>query len=177
MGAIITDADVAYLQSVYPDLDIKIPTGQQEQLLLNYFRGMSVTAAAQETGYKSVQGARNFLQSDTGQQLMHMLRDRELNDARITIDSLTAMFLESYHLAATAGEKIAATRELGKLHGIYPDSRKAAAEAQVMEDMSKLTQKKMQQIPDHQLAELAGQHLKDISNHVGETIEGEVERD
>tara|TARA_B110000093_G_C12911885_1_gene385130 strand:- start:170 stop:706 length:537 start_codon:yes stop_codon:yes gene_type:complete len=172
MGAVITDGDIAFLVSEYPDMGITVPTAQQETLLLNYLRGQAIAGAAASAGYKSVQRARDFVRSDRAQTILSYLREREFSDVRIDRDSLTSMFLEAYHGAATAMEKIAATRELGKLHAIYPDAKKAAAEAETLTNLAELSAKKLQSLSNDRLLELSGRSLDALDNDT--VLEGEV---
>jgi predicted ATP-grasp superfamily ATP-dependent carboligase len=70
------------------------------------------------------------------------------------------MFIEAYHLAASSTEKIAATRELGKLHGIYPDPKPAAVQINVSENALVETNiKQLKQLSDLELAALAGPEM------------------
>ena len=172
MGAVITEGDIAFLASEYPEMGVKQPTSQQEVLLLNYLRGQSIPGAAMAAGYKTNSAASNFIRSESGQVILRYLREREFNDVRITRESLTGMFLEAYHGAATAMEKIAATRELGKLHAIYPDAKKAAAEAENINNLAELNAKKLQSMTNDQLLELAGRSLDSLDNN--SVLEGEV---
>jgi len=157
MGAFFTEGDINYLRSLYPEADIKEPTKQQEQLISHYFRGKSIAAAAKAAGYKSSMSAREFIESEGGVLLMRMLRDREFDDIRVDIETLTGMFFEAYNLAATSAEKIAATRELGKLHGIYPDSKRP--DIVINNPQFIASQKNIQRLTDAQLAEMAGPEM------------------
>jgi len=167
MGALIQDSEIAYLQSLYPMLKLKPLTSQQEQLILLYMRGQAIKAAAQGAGYKSVSSAQNFLRSENAVAIMEHLRKREFDDVRITLDSITSMFLEAYHRAGTATEMVMATRELAKLHGLYPDSKKAAVEINIGNVESI---KQLERLPDAKLLELAGPAFD------GVLIEGQAEQ-
>lgn len=172
MGAVITEGDIAFLISEYPDMGVRQPTSQQETLLLNHLRGQSIPGAALAAGYKSSSRASEFLRSDQAQVILKHLREREFADVRITRESLTGMFLEAFHGAATAMEKVAATRELGKLHAIYPDAKKAAAEAENISNLAELSAKKLQSMTNDQLFHLAGRDIGSLDNNI--VIEGEV---
>ncbi len=123
MTALIHDAEFAFMRTEYPDLDMKRPTPQQEQALMYYFRGMTAPEAARAAGMAVTGGFVRYLQQDSTKAILEYLRNREFQEIRITRDSITAMFFEAYHKAATAMEMIAATRELGKLHGLYPENK------------------------------------------------------
>lgn len=175
MAAMFNEGDVAYLQSLYPELEIKLPTGQQEKLLTLYFRGQSVKESSKTAGYKSATAARNFLRSETGIVMLQFLKEREFNDIRVDRESLTSMFFEAYNLAATSTEMIAATRELGKLHGIYPDAKTLGI--QINADLSPGNEqsiKKLMQLTDAQLAELAGPGMRELLPDGPVVIEQEV---
>lgn len=174
MDVVVTEGDLNYLRSQYPEADIHFPTSQQENLLLQVFRGMSVPAAARASGYKDPTAARTFLKSDTGQMLMSFLREREFSDVRITRETVTGMFMEAYHLAATAGEKVAATRELAKLHGLYPEQQKAT-EVHIHGNVTnnQLNQKQLQKMTDNELAKLVGPDMANLIRDEA-AIDGEI---
>ena len=179
MGAVINKGDVMYLRSVYPELEVKEPTGQQEQLLLHFFRGAPASVAARNAGYTSFQGAKNYLKSESGQTILAYLKEREFEDVRIDRDTITGMFMEAYQMAATAGEKVAAARELGKLHGLYPDAKSAGNHIHITQNnIGDLTKKDLQRMSDAQLAEMAGPEIRALltpaSPSGGSFIEGTV---
>jgi hypothetical protein len=180
VAAMINESDIAYIQSLYPELDIKLPTGQQEKLLVGYFRGQSIAQAAKAAGYKSADSARSFLRSETGIVLLQFLKEREFNDVRIDMDTITSMFMESYNLAATSAEKTAATRELAKLHGLYPDSKTGGIQINVSKNaMGETNIKSLMRMSDVELAALAGPGMEELlpveKEVVGVTIEQEDE--
>lgn len=162
MSAVITDGDIAYLRSQYPDLNLKQPSGQEEHLLLLHLRGQTVAAAAHAVGYSSVQRATKFVNSPTGQKLLQLLRDREFQDVRVTRDSLTSMFLSAYHSAATASEMVMAARELGKLHGLYPEAQKGNQINIMAGGDVNVSTKKLQSMSAEELAKLAEPELKRV---------------
>lgn len=164
MHALITEADVNYLQSCCPLLEIEMPTSQQQNLLLLYFRGMSLKDAAQEVGYKNARPANVYIESEAGTAMLKMLRDREFTDVRITRESLTGMFMECYHFAATAAEKIAATRELGKLHDLYPNESKRTSISITQNNIGDLNAKTVVGMTDAQLAALVGPEMSALLN-------------
>jgi hypothetical protein len=123
MGSLVTEYDIAYIKSTYPLLDIKPISPQYEQALMYYLRGHTPAQAARAAGMNTTARFSAYVASEEGKALLSVLRDREFEDVRITRGQLTSMFMEAYHVAATATEMVAAARELGKLHGIYPDSR------------------------------------------------------
>lgn len=162
MGAIITDGDVDYIRSMCPELDINFPTSQQETLIVNYFRGRSIQQAAAAAGYKNVRAAREYIDSPSGQQFIRLLKDREFTDVRMDMETITSMFMEAYNLAATAMEKIAATRELGKLHGLYPDQRKGTEITINQNNVGDMNAKTVMRLTDAQLAEMGGAELMQL---------------
>ena len=123
MGAIVTEYDISYLRTLYPNLEIKPLSPQFEQALMYYLRGHTSQQAARAAGMNTTARFSEYVNSEAGKALISVLRDREFEDIRITRGQLTSMFLEAYHMSSTATEKVMAARELGKLHGVYPDSK------------------------------------------------------
>jgi hypothetical protein len=124
MAVLVSDGDIAYLRTLYPDIaKLKMPTPQEEKALMMYMRGMTPAAAANSAGYGTPGPFLRFLALDSTKAICEYIREREFHDVRITRDSLTAMFLEAYHRSANSMEMVAATRELGKLHGLYLDAK------------------------------------------------------
>lgn len=180
MGAVINQGDVMYLRSIYPEFDMKEPTGQQEQLLLHFFRGAPVSVAAKSAGYTSVTNAKAYLKSESGAAILEYLKEREFGDVRIDRETITGMFMEAYQMAATAGEKVAATRELAKLHGLYPDAKSAATQINITQNnIGEATKKDLQRMSDSELAQLAGPQMRALfapeSTRGGSLIEGTTE--
>lgn len=172
-GRLLTDGDVDYIHNLYPDEGIRRPTGQQELLLAHYFRGASYPAAARAAGYQDPRVGREYLTSPSGQRFLEYLREREFHDIRVTRESVTEMFFSAYKQAATATEMVAAARELGKLHGLYPDQRK-----QIDVTVTKTTQpalKQLGQMDDSMLLELAGDDMRELLTQM-EPIDGEYEQ-
>jgi hypothetical protein len=124
MGALVSDGDLAYLRTVYPDIErLKMPTPQEEKALMMYMRGMTPHAAANAAGYTTAASFLRFLSLDSTKAICTYIREREFQDIRVTRDTLTSMFLEAYHRSANSMEMVASTRELGKLHGLYLDAK------------------------------------------------------
>jgi hypothetical protein len=161
MGVIIHDSDVAYLRSVYPLIDFKPLTPQQEKALLYVLRGQRPAEAARMAGYASAGTVLDLLRQDATKAIMEYLREREFTDIRVTRDTVTQMFFEAYHKAATAGEMVMATRELAKLHGLYPENKPTvvinAGDGATIE----LNSKKAERMSDEELLKLAP-HLADL---------------
>lgn len=126
MAALVTAADIATIQSLYPWLEIRPLTSQQEQFLMYHLRGMSVAEACRAVGYSSSDTGRRLLAEERVQVILEYMRAREFNDVQVSLETLTAMLFEAHRKSATATEEIAAIRELGKLHAIYPEVRRGA---------------------------------------------------
>lgn len=161
MGAIIHNNDVEYLRSVYPLIDFKPLTPQQEKAVLYYLRGARPAEAARMAGYTSPVAFNTLLNQESTKAILEYLREREFTDIRVTRDSITQMFFEAYHKAATAGEMVMATRELAKLHGLYPENKPSivvnAGEGSTIE----INAKKAERMSDEELLKLAP-HLVDL---------------
>lgn len=73
---------------------------------------------------------------------IHAFRQEELKACLITKERLTMMFLESHAKASQVSDEINATKELGKLHGLYESDRqrttKGAVQVNVVQNASQL---------------------------------------
>jgi|TARA_R110000868_G_scaffold36278_7_gene128860 hypothetical protein len=158
MGAIVNDGDVKYIRSCYPELEIKEPTGQQEKLILHYFRGMAIGPASEQAGYKNRDAAQRYLRTDSAVKIIELLKSREFDDVRIDKDMLTGMLLETYHMSATGGEKVSCVRELGKMHSIYPDQNTHTVDINLVQQ-GEVSQRQLASMTDAQLAAVLGTDL------------------
>lgn len=161
MGALIHEGDVEYLRSVYPLIDFKPLTPQQEKALLYYMRGQRPAEAARMAGYTSTASFNAILNLDSTKAIMEYLREREFTDIRVTRDTVTHMFFEAYHRAATAGEMVMATRELAKLHGLYPENKPSVVINAGHGSTVEINAKKAERMSDEELLKLAP-HLLDL---------------
>lgn len=172
MGALIHEGDVEYLRSVYPLIDFKPLTPQQEKALLYYMRGQRPAEAARMAGYASSAAFNAILNLDSTKAIMEYLREREFTDIRVTRDTVTQMFFEAYHRAATAGEMVMATRELAKLHGLYPENKPSVVINAGQGSTVEINAKKAERMSDEELLKLAP-HLLDLLE-APKPIEGSV---
>lgn len=161
MGAMISDQDIAYLRSVYPLLDFKALTPQQERAVLYVMRGQRPAEAARMAGYASAGPVLALLNQDSTKAVMEYLREREFIDIRVTRDSITQMFFEAYHKAATAGEMVMATRELAKLHGLYPENKPSVVINAGQGSTVEINAKKAERMSDAELIQFAP-HLAEL---------------
>lgn len=161
MSAIIDPNDVEYLRSVYPLIDFKPLTPQQEKAILYVLRGQRPAEAARMAGYASAATVLNLLNQESTKAVMAYLREREFTDIRVTRDTVTQMFFDAYHTAATSGEKVMATREIAKLHGLYPDSKPTVVINAGQGSTIELNSKKAERLSDEELLKFAP-HLVDL---------------
>lgn len=161
MSAIIDPNDVAYLRSVYPLIDFKPLTPQQEKAILYVLRGQRPAEAARMAGYASASAVLNLLNQESTKAVMTYLRDREFTDIRVTRDTITQMFFDAYHKAATAGEMVMATREIAKLHALYPDSKPTVVINAGQGATIEINAKKAERMSDEELLKLAP-HLVEL---------------
>ena len=170
----LAPTDIDYLHSLYPDLGIKPLSAQEEQALMYHFRGASLKEASRAAGYRTTTVLKRLLEDPATQVIMDYIREREFTDIRVTRDSISSMFFEAYHQAATAGEKVAATRELAKLHGLYPDSKaNTSIEVKVDGQGTEVSVKKLERMSDEQLLKLAPALVGELTPP--EPITGECE--
>ncbi len=161
MGALIHAGDVDYLRSVYPLIDFKPLTPQQEKAVLYYLRGQRPAEAARMAGYTSPASFAALLNQESTKAILDYLREREFTDIRVNRDTVTQMFFEAYHRAATAGEMVMATRELAKLHGLYPENKPSVVINAGQGSTVEINAKKAERMTDEELLQLAP-HLLDL---------------
>jgi dihydrodipicolinate synthase/N-acetylneuraminate lyase len=161
MGAIVSDGDRSYLHSLYPYAGLDRPfTQQQEQLLLHFMRGMSITAAARASGYTNTSVASALLREPRFQHMLDLLREREFEETRITRDMLNGMLLTAHSKAATATEEILAIKEMGKLNGLYEsDKQRGPLVALTVNGRDAPQQKQLGRMSDQELLEMAGEAI------------------
>ena len=168
MAALITNNDIDYLRSLYPLHKIDYLTGQQEQCLMSYFRGLGAQAAAASAGMEySI--AKRFLDNASTEKILEYLRGREFTTASITREMLNNLLLEAHRKSASATEEIMAIKELGKINGLYESDNKASARSGVSLVVNNLvnnnsapgvghdiTMRQIQALPESELLRLAG---------------------
>ena len=174
MGALIPEAEIAEIQSLYPYLNLKPLTGQQEQLVMLHLRGLSIPEAADQAGYRSIDKARAVLRRDDVRAIMDYLRERHFRDTRVTREMLTAMLFEAHSKSETATEEVLCIRELGKMHEIYPDAKRNTVEINAKGEVTNV--KQVRRMSDEELMKLAGGtiSLNPEDEFKGLTIEGEA---
>jgi phage terminase small subunit len=155
MGAIVTDADISYLQSVYPYAGIMPLTTQQENFVLHYMKGQSVAAAERAAGYTSGTGKRLLAQENI-QHVITYLREKEFSDVRVTRETLTQMLFEAHSKAATATEEINAVKELGKMHDLYESDKHRGNTTNVLIDKRVTNVRQIERATEEDLLALAG---------------------
>ncbi|MGH1373610.1 MAG: hypothetical protein ACRBBW_16335 [Cellvibrionaceae bacterium] len=139
-----------------------------------HFRGASLKEASRAAGYKTTLTLKRLLADPAVAVILEYVRDREFTDIRVTRDSVTSMFMEAYSKAATAGEMVAAARELGKLHGLYPDTKpNTSIEVKVDGQGTEVSVKKLERMSDNELLKLAPALINELAPP--ELIAGECE--
>jgi phage terminase small subunit len=159
MGAIISDADISYLQQIYPMEGVVPLTGQQEQFLMHYMKGQSVAAAERAVGYAPGTGKKLLTQENVLVILEH-LRSKAFDDIRVTREVLTQMLFEAHGKSATATEEINAIKELGKMHDMYEvDKRHQGNVTNVLVDKRVTNVKQIERASEADLLLLAGDSI------------------
>jgi len=173
LGApVITPSEIAYLQSVYPSLELKPPTSQMNQALLYYLRGYSAAAAARAAGYASSASLKEFLESAEGQAILGFIREQQFEGINITRELLNTMLMDSHAKAATAMEEIAAIRELGKMNDLYPGAR-TTVNIDMARDIENISQ--LKRISTAALLQMAPAEIQALlAPPVPITFEGEI---
>ena len=119
MRDLISEGDLAYIQSQYPDKSIRMPSIRNQQIIMMYLRGMTNPAIAQALGEPNHSGIGSYINSPSCQAIVDFLRANEFNDVRASREYLTDLLFQSYHKAGSVTEEVMAIREIGKLNGLY----------------------------------------------------------
>lgn len=120
---IISNVELARLQTAYPLINIEPLTSQEEQLVLFRARGMSITASSRAAGYTPSAGG-ELLATPRMEAVVSYLYDCNHRNVSITTDMLNTMLLEAHRKSATSTEEVMSIRELGKLNDLYPSEKK-----------------------------------------------------
>ena len=167
LAALITNNDIEYLRSLYPQQKIEYLTGQQEQCLMTFFRGLGIDAAASSAGMEYAQ-AKRFLDKESTELVLEYLRGREFTSASITREMLNNLLLEAHRKSASATEEIMAIKELGKINGLYESDNKSPRSGvsvtvnnlvnnQPNKGVNQdITMRQIQALPESELLRLAG---------------------
>lgn len=195
MGAIVTNNDIDYLRSLYPNAEIDYLTGQEEQMLMYHFRGFGYEAAARAAGYRTTNPVEAFFKKESTQILIQHLRDREFATVNVTREILTTMLFEAHRKASCTAEEVMAIKEIGKLHDLYADNKQKGRtgvtinqtnNTQVIngqEQPGQITRRQLQGLSEEELLKLAGHGydfaLPDdsVPDNYDDVIDVEVDRD
>lgn len=162
MTVSLTRRDLDYLRDQYPLLDIQDIPSQYEKALMYLMRGgYNAIEAARAAGFGQPTMFQRFVDSPEGEAIIQYIRQRDFKEIRVSREVLTDMFFEAYHLAGSAAEKIMATKELGKLHGIYPTSTGGGVQVNIVNNQQngetgvEMSQKRLQRMSDTELLAMA----------------------
>ena len=167
MGRLINQAILDEIKSLYPLLDIKPLTPQQETLIMLLVQGSTVAAAGRAAGYKTSATAKKYLATPSAIAVQEYFAQQEMEKISITRDRLTQMALECYGERATAGEGLKAVEVLARLHGQNEEARQRKAETNVTINQQnnttingdtdpKVLKKKLAAMDETQLLEFVG---------------------
>jgi hypothetical protein len=154
MRDLISQGDLDYIKSQYPDKKIRMPTLKQQQIILMYLRGMLPKAIAQSLGDPDHSGIPNYIKSPACQAIIDFLRTNEFTDVRASREYLTDLLFHSYHKAGTAMEEIAAIREIGKINGLYESDKVAKTQININASTNVTNIRQLESLSEHQLIEM-----------------------
>lgn len=167
----VVDLD-AQLASIEADeklnlLDLPRITAQQKVYVAARVSGLSVRASAEQAGASRNTGAK-WERDEVIQAYMakyeEEMEKHSLPRVRFGIEDAHAMYMQAYHMSATAGEMVKATDSLVKLHRLN--------EAPVKELPADVTAKQLADLPLSELMRLAG--LK-VASLQPEPLDGDFE--
>lgn len=178
MSTLLTDAELVTLQGLYPSLQIKPFTAQQETLVTLILKGVNVPQAEKQAGYRQG-GARIFLKKEETQTILEWFRDQVVKEIKFTRDQATMMYLEAHGKAASATEEIMATKELCKLHDLNLDAKHKGTNIQINDNSRQVNvsnAKQLERMDTAKLMELAGMESLDpiADNREPVTIDGDT---
>ena len=130
-------------------------------MLFRSLRGLTVHAAAAAAG---VSNSHEFMHPAIAA-VVQEYATQEAPKVSMTRERLTEMLLDTCRNAATAGEQVAAVRELGKLHGLYApqklqvDTHHTIEAVKRVEDMRTLSVEQLERL---------------VKQRGGQIIEGEA---
>ncbi|WP_067586434.1 hypothetical protein [Endozoicomonas ascidiicola] len=128
MGQLVNSAVLTELRSLYPALDIRALTSQQERLVMLLLEGATLTAASRGAGYTRNQSARDFLDTDSAKAILTYFSDRELERISITRDQVNRMYLELYQERGNAMEGARVLEGLARLNGLNEEAKQRKVE-------------------------------------------------
>lgn len=167
MSLLVNDKELEVIRSLYPMLEIKALTRQMETALVNYMRGMTPRAASNSAGYAPTSSAfLSFIKSEPGMAILEYMRDKVMYETKFTREDATKMFLEAFHESGTSMEKIAATRELGRMHGVYEEQQLKAATQNITINQQNNTvvhnEKQLTRMSNAELLAIASEDMKGL---------------
>lgn len=185
MGKLINQAVLDEVKGLYPLLDIKPLTPQQETLIILMMEGSSLTSAARAAGYSVASNAKQFLSSPHAIAIQDYFARQAMEKITITRDRLTQMALECYGERATAGEGLKAVEVLARLHGQNEEARQRKSETNVTINQQnnttihggvdpKTLKKRLAAMDESQLLEFVGGSMAGFDLEPRALIEGEV---
>jgi phage terminase small subunit len=150
---VLSEADRAYMTGLYDMTGLQPLSNQEERFVMLLFRGMQPPAAAKAAGYIDENAHNRLLAKKHVKDAVAKLRERNFYDTKVTREKLTEMLFEAHSHAGNATEEILAIRELGKMHGLYAETKKS-----IKVDMTQEIRhvRQFEQMSDAQLARIAG---------------------
>jgi len=161
---LLTDAEISYIQSLYPLLFIETPSAQIKQALLYYFSGFSRIAAAKEAGFATYEPFSKYLASPEGQAIVTYIRDTHFKDIRVDRELITTMLLNAHSRSANTTEEVMAIRELAKLHDLYPNEKRSSNVNVTVNQGNVTNLKQLTRMSDEDLLQIASPKLKKLLN-------------
>jgi len=163
----------ALLDAVNPDLLNALDEKQRRYVELRA-RGLTPGQAAQTLGVTRLgleELRRRFYEHPIVQAAVQQINRAAMMRMSITREMIAEKLLDAYTLSATAAEQVKALSELAKLYGLYePEKREVSVN---------VTEAKLRQLSDSELARLAGLEVVDAeyeevdSDGAGEAAESE----
>ena len=171
---LVTSAVLNEIKSLYPYLDLKPLSRQQETLIQMLLQGSSLSAAARGAGYASNENARHFLETEPAQRIMQYFHEQQLDTISINRTRLTQMYLELYGERGNTNEGARVLEGLARLHGLNEEARQKKTEVNVTNNTQNNTiingeldqetvRKKMEVMDEQQLLQQAGPRFEGLT--------------
>lgn len=127
-------------------------TQQEVVFTETLLRGLPLRMAAEAAGTTVAEAQEMLIRPHVAQVLAYMREQNMSAHVEVNRDMLNLMLLESHAKAASATEEINAARELGKMNGLYADSK---VQHTVTDDRAK-SAKQLRHTDTDELVQLAG---------------------
>ena len=153
----LQNTDYTHIRGIYAYLNVAPLTMQEEAVLLNHMRGMSLFSAARAAGMPPSKATAMMKKPDM-EVIQDYFRHQMIQGIKFGLEEATQMYLEAHRKSANATEEIKATDSLSRLHmlgGFAPATIVQLRASQEEKEVGPKTAKELESMSEGQLLELA----------------------